>query len=37
MRTVTSKHFVMGVVAGVGLVWAYHHWAKPLPGAKPTP
>ena len=19
---------------GIGAVWAYHHWVKPLPGAK---
>jgi hypothetical protein len=25
--------FWWGVLAGVGGVWAYHHFVKPLPGA----
>jgi hypothetical protein len=24
----------MGILLGVGGVWAYHHFVKPLPGAK---
>jgi len=26
--------FGSGVVAGVAVVWAWHHWVKPLPGGK---
>jgi hypothetical protein len=26
--------FWHGVVIGVGGVWAYHHWVKPLPAPK---
>lgn len=26
--------FWHGVILGVGGVWAYHHFVKPLPGAK---
>lgn len=26
-----SRHFVFGVLVGVGGVWAYHRWVKPMP------
>ena len=29
-----SSQFVWGMVAGVAVVYAYHHFVKPLPGAK---
>jgi len=29
-----SSQFVWGMVAGVAAVYAYHHFVKPLPGAK---
>lgn len=29
-----NRNFFWGVVVGVGGVWAYHAWLRPLPGAK---
>lgn len=29
-----NRSFVWGVIVGVGGVWAYHHFVKPMPGAK---
>lgn len=29
-----STNFWLGVGVGVAGVWAYHHWMRPLPGAK---
>jgi hypothetical protein len=29
-----TKSHVAGFVVGVLAVYAYHHWVKPLPGAK---
>jgi hypothetical protein len=29
-----SRQHVVGFVVGIGAVWAYHHWVKPLPAAK---
>lgn len=29
-----SKAHVYGFLTGVAAVYAYHHWVKPLPGAK---
>jgi hypothetical protein len=28
------KSPLVAFAAGIGAVWAYHHWVKPLPGAK---
>lgn len=28
------RHPLTWFALGVGSVWAYHHWMKPLPGAK---
>lgn len=28
------RHPLTWFALGVGSVWAYHHWIKPLPGAK---
>jgi hypothetical protein len=25
-----SRHFVLGVIVGVGGVWAYHKWVRPM-------
>jgi hypothetical protein len=30
----TSRPFLFGVVVGLGGLWAFHHWVKPLPAAK---
>jgi hypothetical protein len=27
------RHPLTWFALGVGSVWAYHHWVKPLPGA----
>ena len=29
-----NRSFVWGVILGVGGVWAFHHFIKPMPGAK---
>jgi|YelNatPaOPRAMG01_1025707.scaffolds.fasta_scaffold118800_3 hypothetical protein len=29
-----DKHFLYGVLAGFVITYAYHHFVKPLPGAK---
>jgi hypothetical protein len=28
-----NRHFVFGVVVGVGGLWAYHKFLKPMPSA----
>jgi hypothetical protein len=28
------RHPLTWFALGVGSVWAYHHWVKPMPGAK---
>lgn len=29
-----NRSFVWGAAVALGGLWAYHHWVKPLPGAK---
>ena len=29
-----DRKFFWGMVVGVAGVWAYHHFVKPMPGAK---
>lgn len=29
-----NRDHVVGFLTGVAAVWAYHHFVKPLPGAK---
>lgn len=29
-----NSTFFTGVVVGVAAVWAFHHFAKPIPGGK---
>lgn len=37
MNVVKSPVFWYGVVAGLALVYAYHHFAVPLPGTNRSP
>ena len=30
----TSRDFYFGIVAGIVIVYAYHHFVSPIPGAK---
>jgi hypothetical protein len=30
-----NRSFVWGVIVGAGGTWLFHHFIKPVPGAKP--
>lgn len=37
MNVLTDRRFLAGIVVGLAVVYAYHHFVNPLPGTNKSP